>query len=779
MTAAHEVHETKAPVLSLGSAADALRRHFGIDGECSELPSERDRNVRVETDGGAAFVLKVSNCAESPDVVEMEVAAMDHIAGADADLPVPRVVRDSAGAAIVEMTADDGRGHLARVITVVPGRPMEGGRVTLAQATEIGMITGRTSAALAGFFHPAGGRTHVWDIRGVATLAPYAVHIADPENRSLVEGTLNRVTPTLDRVGSLPAQIEHADITLINLLSDGSGRVSGVVDFGDMHHTASVCDIATGLTSVLRSAADRSWDEVRELAAAYLDGYLRVRTLRPEEGHAIADVILARLCVTVLVSAWRAGDHPENRAYIEQYDASSWRLLRSLSARAELTEEFARLCGLSRSLPATTLDPTLRERRDAVVAGSLMPLMYDDPIQLARGEGAWLIDTAGQRHLDGYNNVPVVGHANPVVRQAVSRQLGLLNTNARYLHHLAPELGARLLATMPADLGFDTCILVNSGSEAVDLAWRLATSFTERTGALVGDTAYHGITAATEAFSSNEWPTGHHPGHVETFEAPYAASGRIPGEADATARVEAAVSALAERGQGPALLMADPMFTSAGILDAGTGFMAGLGDSARAAGALVLADEVQSGFGRTGPAMWAFVEGGLRPDIVTVGKPMGNGHPVAAVITRREICEAMAKRYEFFSTFAGSPVSAIAALATLDVLEDRRLPERAVVTGEYLRKQLAALADSVDWISEVRGRGLLAGVQISRSTTDPPVTAKAVAELLRRHRVLIGVTGRRRDVLKIRPPLVWDETHVEELTDALGRVAASITPAQR
>jgi 4-aminobutyrate aminotransferase-like enzyme len=142
----------------------------------------------------------------------------------------------------------------------------------------------------------------------------------------------------------------------------------------------------------------------------------------------------------------------------------------------------------------------------------------------------------------------------------------------------------------------------------------------------------------------------------------------------------------------------------------------------------------------------------------------------------------MAKRYEFFSTFAGSPVSATAALATLDVLEDRRLPERAVVTGAYLRQQLTALADSVEWISEIRGRGLLAGVQISGSTTDaadPPVTAAAVAEQLRRRRVLVGVTGRRRDVLKIRPPLVWDETHVEELTDALRRVAASIDPAHR
>ena len=260
---------------------------------------------------------------------------------------------------------------------------------------------------------------------------------------ALIERTLARVTPTLESVATLPGQIEHADVTLINLLGDGS-RVTGVVDFGDMHHTASVCDLATSLNSVLRSVSDQGWDGIAEVTAAYLEGYLRHRSVHYDEGQALADLVLARLCVTLLVSAWRAGDHPENVAYIEQYDESSWRLLHTLDEKPDLTESMARLCGASRAAAPTGFDTTLRRRRDSVVAGRFMPLMYDDPIQLSRGEGAWLIDTDGRRHLDGYNNVPVVGHANPVVRQAISHQLALLNTNARYLH--APRGRARRAA---------------------------------------------------------------------------------------------------------------------------------------------------------------------------------------------------------------------------------------------------------------------------------------------------------------------------------------------
>ena len=598
--AAHDVHIVPAPALSLASAAGSLARQFGIDAQCSDLPSERDRNIKVQT-ADAGYVLKVSNSAEDPAVVDMENQAMEHIARCDPSLPIPRLVRDLAGRTTTTIEGDDGRRHQARLITLLAGSHLEGAEISTDLATQIGAITARTSVALSGFFHPAGGRTHAWDIRRVRELEPKLIHVPDPRQRQVLAQTLARIGPTLDIVATLPGHIEHYDITLINVLADGAGQISGVVDFGDMHHTASVCDLATGLNSVLRSVGGRGWPAVADLASAYLDGYLRHRWLTVAEGRALADLLLARLALTLIVSAWRSGDHPDNTDYIGQYDDASWSLLADLTDQPDLTGAFSRLCGSSRGAAPVAFDPSLRERRDAVVAGSFQPLMYADPLQLARGAGPWLFDTAGRAYLDGYNNVPVVGHANPVVGQAISHQLRLLNINARYLHQHGIELGERLLATMPVELGFDTCILVNSGSEAVDLAWRLATSYTGNSGALIGDTAYHGITSATESFSSNEWPAGHHPDHVATFESPYVRDGRSPDDSEARGRVEAAVAWLAERGHQPALLMADPMFTSAGILDADPAFMTALGAAAADRGALVLADEVQSGFGRTGP----------------------------------------------------------------------------------------------------------------------------------------------------------------------------------
>ena len=447
------------------------------------------------------------------------------------------------------------------------------------------------------------------------------------------------------------------------------------------------------MTSVLRSVADQGPESVVATAAAYLEGYQRRRPLLPEEAEALGHLILARLAATVLISAWRAGLHPDNTAYISQYDESSWALLRMLTAELDVAATFARLCGTGRIAVGQQRDPGLLERRRAVTGGPLSPLFYDHPLHVVRAAGAYVFDAEGRRYLDAYNNVPVLGHSHPAVVNAVSAQLRVLTTNARYLHGHAVELAERLLATMPAEARLDTCILVNSGTEAVDLAWRLARAATGGDGALIVEHGYHGISDATADFSSNEWPPGYRPDHVATYAAPHAGpDGRRPGATEAATRVAGAASELSARGHRAALLLVDPMFTSEGILEGAPEFMRELGDAARAAGALVLADEVQSGFGRSGPQLWSFARTGLVPDVVTLGKPMGNGYPVAAVLTRSDIAAAMSGSREYFSTFAGGPVPAIAALTVLDVLQDSRIPERAMVTGDYLRRRLRELA---------------------------------------------------------------------------------------
>jgi 4-aminobutyrate aminotransferase-like enzyme len=365
-------------------------------------------------------------------------------------------------------------------------------------------------------------------------------------------------------------------------------------------------------------------------------------------------------------------------------------------------------------------------------------------VHVTRGEGSWLIDADGRHLLDAYNNVPVVGHCHPRVTEAVVRQTRTLNTHARYLYEPLVELAERLLATVPPETGLDTVMLVNSGSEANDVAWRIAAGVTGRDGALVSHHAYHGVTAVTADLSPEEWPGGFEPAHV----------GRIsPGWTD-----EELAAAVGRRPLAATFL--DAGLTSDGIHPPAAERVRALVRATHDAGGLFVADEVQVGYGRSGEHLWAFAHLGIAPDFVTLGKPMGNGYPVAAVLTRREIVDGFAFAGTVFSTFGGNPVAAQAALAVLDVIEDERIVPSVKRVGQLLRSRIEALGHPA--VRGVRGLGLLVGVQL-----DDPEHARRVVDAMRAAGVLIGRTGPRDDVLKIRPPLVVADEHVEILVSAL------------
>jgi 4-aminobutyrate aminotransferase-like enzyme len=413
---------------------------------------------------------------------------------------------------------------------------------------------------------------------------------------------------------------------------------------------------------------------------------------------------------------------------LERFDALGW-------------DAVARELGADR--PEAPSDELL-QRRSAVLGSALTGLTYREPVHLVRGEGVWLFDAQGRRFLDCYNNVPVVGHCHPRVTEAVVRQTRLLNTHSRYLYEPLVELAERLVATMPPGTGLDAVMLVNSGSEANDLAWRLARAATGHRGAIVTEFDYHGVTTAIADFSPEEWPQGFKPEHVETI-TPF-------GEGMAEA-----VAALDAHGFGLAATYLDCGFTSDGIWTPPAEDVQAIARATREAGGLVVADEVQAGHGRSGEHLWSFAQYGLAPDVVTLGKPMGNGYPVAAVIARQELFDRLKEETEVFSTFGGNPVAARAALAVLDVIEDERLVENARAVGAELMEALRGLD-----IGEVRGRGLLVGVEL-----ESPELAEDVVNRLRHAGVLINRTGPRGDVLKIRPPLIFGSQHVDLLVGTL------------
>ncbi|MCF6377891.1 aminotransferase class III-fold pyridoxal phosphate-dependent enzyme [Nocardioides KLBMP 9356] len=752
----HDVLDEPAPRLSTDAVRRLAEKHWGVTGDVTPLSSERDANFLVA--GG--HVLKVANPAESRALVEMEVAAMAHVAATAPDLPVPRTV-PAGGEDIVAITDDGGRACLARLITTVPGEQLEGQVVTEDLAEQVGAATARTARALRGFFHPAAASRELdWEVTALPRVAARWGLTADDPLHPVVE----RVSAALPRLASLPSGIHHADVTLTNLLASDR-RITGVIDFGDLHFTADVADLAVALTSVLRNTSETQVATPWELAAATLRGYQRLRPLSHAEVEVLGELVLSRLVLGTLISRGRAAAHPDNTAYITQYDDANTRTTTELARLSppELARRLHRLAGTGAAAPGDDV----ADRRAAAMGGAVAPLFYDQPLQIVGGEGPWLTAADGRRYLDAYNNVAVVGHADPVVVQRVGRQLGRLNTHSRYLHPEVVELAERIVATMPD--GLDTVLFTTSGTEANELAWRLATEWTGGTGALIAEHAYHGTTRWMADLSSNEWPPGHRPEAVGTFRAPLAG---VDLSADATtAMVRAAWQDVRGTGHRPALLLADSGFTSEGVHDAPRSYVEGLRDGAHAEGALWLADEVQIGYGRTGPAMWRFAASGAVPDLVTLGKPMGAGYPIGAVVTRREVVDRFAGRWEYFSTFAATPAAAAAGNAVLDVLEDRRLPEKALVTGSHLARRLRELSATTDLLGDVRAFGLVAGVDV----VDRP-TARRLLQALVSRGALAGLTGPRGDVLKVRPPLVWDESHVDVFAAAL---AGAVEDASR
>jgi 4-aminobutyrate aminotransferase-like enzyme/Ser/Thr protein kinase RdoA (MazF antagonist) len=728
--ATESVLEAPPPRFKAEEIAAIAVELFGLRGQASDLGSERDQTFLID-DGAAGGVLKISNLGEDADVLDLEARAIEHISRVDPDLPVARL-----------RASDTYEGHFVRLFERLRGH--EGGPELDDRALfDYGATHARLNVALRGFFHPAAGRNLLWHLQSAAELLPLASAIPDTSRRRLVENVLDRYEQRVaPRWPMLRAQVVHGDLNLDNVLLDDRSRISAIVDFGDVGFSAQIADFAIGLASLVRGRPD---DDVFRPARIAIDGYQSRIPLEPLELDVLADLVAARLAAIVTISAWRVERYPENAAYIQAWDDDSWKLLEQFDAYGY--DKVAVELGAPRPVMPTS---QLAKRREAALGPALTGLTYAQPVHVVRAEGVWLHTADGRHLLDAYNNVPVVGHCHPRVTEAVVRQTRLLNTHARYLYEPLIELAERLTASMPPGSGLDTVMLVNSGSEANELAWRFAEAATGGQGAIVTEHAYHGVTTAIADLSPEEWPVGYRPANVETI-APPGTEG--PDMQAALDRPEVPLAAT----------FLDSAFTSDGIHFPPPEEVAAIVDATHAAGGLFVADEVQAGHGRTGDHLWSFEHYGITPDLVTLGKPMGNGYPVAAVITRREIAEALASTTHVFSTFGGNPVAAQAALAVLDVIEDERLVEHAAAVGTRLIRALEQLG------AEVRGRGLLVGVELASAEQ-----AERVVNQLRDEGILIGRTGRDDNVLKIRPPLVFADEHAELLVGAVARAVAAI-----
>ena len=413
----------------------------------------------------------------------------------------------------------------------------------------------------------------------------------------------------------------------------------------------------------------------------------------------------------------------------------------------------------------------LRARRDKLL-GPNTPIFYENPVHITRGAGVWLWDDAGKKYLDCYNNVPHVGHCHPHVVEAIARQAATLNTHTRYLHDGIVDYAERLTAKFDHDL--EQLIMVCTGSEANDIALRMAQAVTGKTGFIATDNTYHGNTSAVSQLSTRKPPIGGYGDHVRLIPAPDSVTplgGMQEQQPEIFAEnVSRAIADLDASGHGFAGFMLCPSFANEGFPAIQPGFLDPTVDVIRKAGGLILCDEVQPGFGRIGKSWWGHDWLGFAPDVVTLGKPMANGHPVAAVVTRPDIMAAFRTAFGYFNTFGGNPVSCAAAMATMDVIETEALVENAKSVGAYALQRLHEIEHPLK--AEARGLGLFFGIEFMNGEQPATDFAAHVVETMRDRGVLMNRIGRHMNTLKMRPPMPFSKENCEFALNLLSDVIA-------
>ncbi len=715
----------RAPRFSREDAARIARELYGVRAEAEPLPSERDQNFRL-----GEHVLKIANADETFESLDMQTKALEFLAAAGTDLAWPRTVGK------IEQVS----GHYVRLLTWVDGACLAGVQPhDLELLASLGRALAQTDNALQSFSHPAAHRTFYWDL-AQAPLARRHLPLLPAARRALIEPLFE----AWDRVpwDSLPASIIYGDANDYNVLVTGA-RVTTLLDFGDMVHTATVCDLAIALAYVMLSKPDPI-----AAAAHVVAAYHGVRALTEAERDALYPLAAARLAMSVCYAAWQHSQAPQNE-YLNISNAPAWALLEKL---AELppgwpTEVFHHVCQPE--------DDLLGARRRTI--GPSLSLSYDRPLHITRGWKQYLYDATGRGYLDCVNNVAHVGHCHPAVTRAASEQMALLNTNTRYLHRKLTDYAERLTATLPDPLR--VVYLVCSGSEANELALRLARAHTGRNGVIVVDTAYHGNTNALVEISPYKFngPGGRgRPPHVQVVPLPDVYRG-VP--------YERTVAGAAAAGNAGAFLCESALGCGGQII-LPPGYLRDAFAAVHQAGGVCISDEVQTGFGRAGTHFWMFETQGAAPDIVTMGKPIGNGHPMGAVVTTREIAASFDNGMEYFNTFGGNPVSCAVGLAVLDVIREEGLQENARVTGEYLMAGLRDQAHHDPLIGDVRGQGLFIGVELvrDRETRQPAAAeASALVNRMKDRGILLSTDGPYHNVIKIKPPIVFSRRDADRV----------------
>ncbi len=767
----------KCPDFSIEDVIKFVNNYYNIDSTVQRLVSYDDQNFLVMDKKNTKYVLKISNTREKKEFLNAQVEVLKSLKMKCSGYQFPNHIETENGKVILSIKDDYEVNYFVRLLSYVPGTfwgDMKDHSENL--LNNFGKFLATMDKALLEFDQPSFHRNLTWDIKNTLQAYDRLKFIKSSHRRRIAEYFLlqfeTHVTPQFHKLRS---SLIHADANDWNVLipqNDPGEEIAGVIDFGDMIFSQTINELAIALVYILFNK-----ENPLETAKHVIRGYHSVLPLEELELELLYYLICGRLCIGVTMYALSSLKYPEND-YVTISEKPAWELLEKLirinPRQAEM--EFKKACQIEDYFCSNRLDQKeildLRQQH----IGKSLSISYAKPLKIIRGALQYLYDESGRTYLDAVNNVPHVGHCHPRVVKAAQQQLATLNTNTRYLHDNLVLYAQRLIEKLPDPL--NVCFFTNSGSEANDLALRLARNYTGQKDVIVVESAYHGTTTADIEISAYKFDGQGGSGaenYIHKVETPDTYRGRYKAsDLDAGKKYAAQVNAIIEQMQKinkkPAAFICEPLMGVAGQIILPENYLKEVFRFIRQAGGLCIADEVQIGFGRVGTHFWGFETQHVVPDIVTLGKPIGNGFPLAAVVTTPEIADAFANGMEYFNTFGGNPVSCAVGLVVLDVIEDEKLQENALQVGEYLKKKLEGLKDKYPLIGDVRGMGLFTGIELVRdqNTLESADTEAAfIVEKMKDNGILISVDGPLHNVLKIKPPIIFNRGDADFLVEIL------------
>jgi 4-aminobutyrate aminotransferase-like enzyme/Ser/Thr protein kinase RdoA (MazF antagonist) len=606
--------------------------------------------------------------------------------------------------------------------------------------------------------YPIEARKQVWDLQYCLLNKVKINHIKDASKRKLVHYFFDQFEHhVLPKQDLLRYAIIHGDLNENNVLVE-KNEIVGFIDFGDICYSPLINEIAIAITYIMLL---NTKDPIKK-ACEVLKGYHSVIPLLEEEIGLLYYLIAARLCVSVCNSseAMAKGGQTD---YILINRKPTWKLLEQFISfnPIGMTNQFLNALGIDLKKEDST---KLLSKRKKYTAQSLS-LSYDTPIHMTGAAFQYMYDSNGNSYLDAYNNIPLVGHCHPKISQVISEKVRKLNTNTRYLYEEFTEYAEKLLTYFPTNL--NKVFFVNSGSAATDLALRMARNFKQRSSIAILEHGYHGNTQMGIDVSAYKFDGKGGKGvSKNTIKLPLPNvykgnydSGKAYAE-DAIERLQTSIN----KGLIPAAFLAEPISGCGGQVPIAPEYLKILKPFLVKHGILMISDEVQTGFGRLGSHFWGFEMHDVIPDIVILGKPIGNTHPIGAVVTTEKIADSFSNGMEFFSSFGGNPVSCAIGSKVLDILEEEKLQENALVVGNYYKSELKKLQSEFSSIGDVRGQGLFLGIEFIDNKGQPDTKiAQQLKNQLKENFILVSTDGPHDNVIKTKPPLCFTKENVDQV----------------